>query len=90
MRVPGRPVARAHEERVQGPFVLGHAVGRRPPRPMAGLGVEAEAADLALRRQCFERLVQLLELAVLHRVRLCECAVMQCVAVVGPPAMRQR
>ena len=41
---------------------------------MAGLGVEAEAADLALRRARLERLVQLLELAVLHPspvVRLC-------------------
>ncbi|CAH0374487.1 unnamed protein product, partial [Pelagomonas calceolata] len=90
VRVPGRPVARPHKKRVQCSFVLGHAVGRRPPRPVAGLGVEAEASHFTLRRQCFQRLVQLLELAVLHRVRLCECAVMQCVAVVGPPAMRQR
>ena len=79
---PDGPSPARTKKLVQCAFVLGHAVGRRPPRPMAGLGVEAEAADLALRRQCFERLVQLLELAVLHRVRLCECII----AVVGAAA----
>ena len=66
-RVARGPVSFPDKIHVERALRRRHVFGRGPPRALARRLRVAEPADLAFRRRCFQRLMQLRELVVLHR-----------------------